>query len=84
MLCLDPKFVQIPAESAITSDSILFFLAEYVIFYDTVETLHYHNNSRQLFSFLGEKTYQSKFSNQNSLGYVKKSNNTNKISSNMI
>jgi hypothetical protein len=47
-------------------------LAENVIFYDTVETLHCDNNSRQLFIYLGEKTSQSKFSNQNSLGYVKK------------
>ena len=67
------------ASSAITSNSRLLFLAEYVIFYDTVETLHCHNNSRQLFSYLGEKTSQSKFYNQNSFGYVKKSNNTNKI-----
>jgi hypothetical protein len=68
------------ASSAITSNSRLLFLAEYVIFYDAVKTLHCHNNSRQLFSFLGEKTSQSKFPNQNSLGYVKKSNHTNKIS----
>jgi hypothetical protein len=57
-ICSNP--VKSQPHQPFTSDSILLFLAENVIFYDSVETLYSHNNSRQLFIY-AKKSLKASF-----------------------